>query len=518
MASLTHVCMWSGKGWTHITAAEAARIHPRGTVSAHSGLFMCELCGQYVLLTDTGVQIRHFRHSSSEKSKDCPERTFGSSASVSFNPGEHELPIRICHITSTSFDFEMGFIRVPNNLISAALQIEIKPILNGASSFFFSKERLNGNGITYLPIGDMPCSGYQISVSGASEGIRQFWPKSVSGIDPEGSIFDASNGRKLVTDSDVTLEKKYFLLQRKRLFWTNNSDVSIKEVCRKRINWDTWYLYEVYAKTYNETSARFFLDFHCRLTDTPVSLQTVWPLYVDSPYVIKHNQKSTVLHISGNAPTTRVFPNAAIIPYKSANATVQEIFCNSRQQLISSGRTKALQYTYFWQEPLGKKAEKPIVTVTDIHGVQSELGINDNLPKDNILRISAPYDGLIKIRSENNVVEKRKLQAGITAEITVTWGQSFEVYVGLDQVWKASFVRKQKTAKLDESIILQHLRSLSGEKIQVSHTIGAMAAALADYPEIRKWLLQCIRNGYMSRNAYMELKAWIVTSTPPGKK
>lgn len=62
MASLTHVCMWSDNGWKRITAEQAARLHPGGTVSAHSGLFMCELCGQYVGLTKGGEKTRHFRH------------------------------------------------------------------------------------------------------------------------------------------------------------------------------------------------------------------------------------------------------------------------------------------------------------------------------------------------------------------------------------------------------------------------------------------------------------------------
>lgn len=38
MASLTHVCMWSDHGWKRITAEQAARLHPGGTVSARSGL------------------------------------------------------------------------------------------------------------------------------------------------------------------------------------------------------------------------------------------------------------------------------------------------------------------------------------------------------------------------------------------------------------------------------------------------------------------------------------------------
>lgn len=43
--------MWSEHGWKKITAYERARLHPGGMVSAASGLFMCELCDQYIILT-----------------------------------------------------------------------------------------------------------------------------------------------------------------------------------------------------------------------------------------------------------------------------------------------------------------------------------------------------------------------------------------------------------------------------------------------------------------------------------
>ena len=98
MASLTHVCMWSDNGWKRITAEQAARLHPGVTVSAHSGLFMCELCGQYVILTDGDIRIRYFKHSAYEKSKDCPERTFGAGYSISYGSQEHDLPIRITSV------------------------------------------------------------------------------------------------------------------------------------------------------------------------------------------------------------------------------------------------------------------------------------------------------------------------------------------------------------------------------------------------------------------------------------
>lgn len=143
MASLTHVCMWSDNGWKRITAEQAARLHPGGTVSAHSGLFMCELCGQYVILTDGDIRIRYFKHSAYEKSKDCPERTFGAGYSISYGSQEHDLPIRITSVSSSSFSFEVGLIRAPISSLGKDFCIEIKPKGAFDIPYVYTKERLN---------------------------------------------------------------------------------------------------------------------------------------------------------------------------------------------------------------------------------------------------------------------------------------------------------------------------------------------------------------------------------------
>ena len=114
---LTHVCMWSGHGWKRITASEAVRMRPGGTVSARSGLFMCDLCGQYVTLTSGDIIDPYFRHSSDEKSKDCPERTFGAASTNDFKADVHNLPIRIRIINSQSFEIEIGFIDIPSSIL-----------------------------------------------------------------------------------------------------------------------------------------------------------------------------------------------------------------------------------------------------------------------------------------------------------------------------------------------------------------------------------------------------------------
>ncbi len=511
MASLTHVCMWKEKGWVKVTAEEAARLHPGGTVSAHSGLFMCELCGQYVLLTDGGARVRHFRHSSSEKSKNCPERTFGVRIQDGYSPEEHELPIRITDINDHGFSLEMGFVQIPQTLLTSKLQITIKANSHTSQKFTYARERLNDSGITYLAIGNVPSECYTIELTGTSDAVHHFWPSSVAGIDPEGTVFDAATGKKLVYDADVVVGKKYYLLQKCQLKDSYAAHVTYTKVSRQVVLWEHWYIYEVVANDYDKVSAEFFLDYHCRLTERPISIQPVWPVYVESPYVIKHNQKRIVMHLTGDAPTMRVFPYAAVEKYPCMTGSVIEINCNNRQQLISAGRTKALQYTYFWKEPLNQVTDKPVATITDLYDGPVESGEQHKLPDRKILRIIIPYDGQLTIRRDEVLVEKRKLNANVPIEVdNIVWNTELVLRVGLDVIWRAWFCKERKLqCSVDEARVLRRLTSYAGTQISVPHTIGGLAARFSDYPLLRKWIYKCIRSEYMSMRAYHELQCLV---------
>ena len=446
--ALTHVCIWSGTGWKHISAYEAARQHPGGTVSAHSGLFMCELCGQYVLLTDGDIQVRHFRHSSSEKSKDCPERTAGTSFFPSYRKNEHELPIRISVIQPKRINFELGLIRVPEGLLKPASKIEIQPAEQPDTPFVYLGERIAPDQITYVGIGSVPYRQYQITITDAERSIYKYWPQNVTGINPEGSIFETDTGKKLPYDADVKVGDEYYLLIA-GFAKPGGKHISVQEVSSFRCGWRNWRLYRICADDYDEYSARFFLEYHCRLTKYPSSLVPIWPVYVEDPYVMKHSREKTFMLVNGNAEMT-VFPYSAVRQHYEA-ATVMEVAANNRQQLISivrSGIYRVLGYTYFWQEPLDSRNPLPTVTAMNIDGIPLTVGTHSKLPKHCEIVLQSAYDGTVLVRQEEKVIEKRTVEAGETVSISdLTYGMEINVLIGLDLCWSCSFTREKHENK-----------------------------------------------------------------------
>lgn len=509
MASLTHVCMWSDNGWKRITAEQAARLHLGGTVSAHSGLFMCELCGQYVILTDGDIRRRYFKHSAYEKSKDCPERTYGASYSISYASQEHDLPIRMTSVSSSSFRFEIGLIRAPISSLNKDFRIEIKPKGVSDVCYVFIKERLNYDSITYLPIGERPFEKYALSFQNGSDKLREFWPAEIKGIDPDGTLFEKASGQKLSYDADVEIGKEYYLLKRGYIYRKSCSSMQIQEIMKKRIGGETWILYVVSASAFNEDVARFYLDFHCRLTDHPVSLQPVWPLFVEGNYIVKHNQNSMYMLVEGNVAAFKTFPSVKVrqLNYNSAQPKLYEVFCSGRQQLISAGRTQALQYTYFWKEPLDQVGLRPEVSVTDLAGAEVNPGETDTLPYNKTLRFKSTFDGELIISNNNHVVDKRKINTDKYIELDgLSYGLSVQAVIGLDVIWRIDFKKQQPIVIKDGIEILKRITNVSGVTIPAPHSLRNMLAGMNHYPQICQWIRKCIKNGTINEQSYRRLQ------------
>ena len=470
---------------------------------------MCELCGQYVILTDGDIRIRYFKHSAYEKSKDCPERTFGAGYSITYSAQEHELPIFITGISSSSFRFELGLIRAPISLLNEKFRIEIKPKGRYDTAYVFTKERLNNDNITYLPIGEKPFEKYTLTFQNGTDKLREFWPVEIKGMDPEGTLFEKASGKKLTYDADVEIGKEYYLLKRGYIYKSSRSSIQIQEIMRKQFGWETWTLYMVSAPEFNEDAARFYLNFHCRLTDQPVALQPVWPLFVEGSYVIKHNQNNMYMFIEGNVASVRTFPATTVyqLSYNPSPSKVYEVSCSGRQQLISVGRTRALQYTYFWKESLNQEGLCPEVSVTDIAGAKVIPGETENIPNNKVLRFMSTFDGKLIVSYNDRVVDMRKISANRYIELNeITYGLNIQVIIGLDVVWQISFKRQTPVAVDDEIEILKQITDVSGALIPVPHSLRNILAGMKQYPQICHWIQKCIRSDSINEQSYRRLQ------------
>lgn len=520
MASLTHVCMWSEKdGWISITAEDAAVLHPYGTVSAHSGLFMCELCGQYVTLTHGSVRIPYFKHSAYEESKDCPERISRESLSASYNPQEHNLPIRITNISNESFEFELGFTPAPLDSFSNNLRIHITPSTPYSERYTFNKERFDGDRVTYLSIGERPSEKYNLDFENGSDELHTFWPAEVEGINPKGTLFEKSSGKKLTYDADVEVKKEYYLLIKQQhlssLSRNSHQTIVINELLKKQFETGTkffkeaWFLYEICALEFNEEAAKFFLNFHYRLTEQKIYLQPVWPLFTEDDYIIKHDKASMTVLVKGNISSLKTFPSTKIPEPNllDSQTRIYEVPCSGRQELISVGRTKVLEYTYFWKEPLNQVQSCPTLSVSDLDGNEVPPGDSNTLPYKKSLYFNSKFDGKLILLENNQLISKERLVAGETFTLSnVFYGLQIQVTIGLDLIWQLN-CKKHQSPPLNNEISMMHkIHHNPGPLIPAPHSLRNILLGMEGYPQISQWIRNCIHKGYIPKRSYRKLQ------------
>ena len=276
---LKHVCKWTEHGWQPTTPeAEILNSHGAG-ISSKSCLLLCSLCGQYALLAAGTKNRPHFRHSKSEEVKLCQERSKQNNGQLNYDPHKRDLPLRIRVVTKNSFRLELGFIRAPIHNLNHDFYVKIHGHGCGNQVVKYNKERFNLERITYLDVGCLPYNSFSIELSHNHGTLRHYWPETVSGVHSYGALFDKASGLMLPYDADVTINTSYYLLKPKSVSFRTFGCIEIKggSTCC-----NDWVLYEVSALSFEHNAAKFFLQFHCRLTDSPVSFQPLWPLYVEA--------------------------------------------------------------------------------------------------------------------------------------------------------------------------------------------------------------------------------------------
>lgn len=505
---LQHVCRWTEHGWQPTTPeAEILNSHGAG-ISSKSCLLLCSLCGQYALLA-AGPKIRpHFKHSKSEEIKVCQERARRNNGQLNYDPHKRDLPLRIRDVTKNSFRLELGFIRAPIDKFNHDFFVKIHGKGCGNHVVIYNKERFNHGRITYLDVGHLPYSSFSIEFSQDNKVLRQYWPQTVSGVHSYGALFDKETGLMLPYDADVTINKSYYLLKPQSASFRTFGCIDIKDVSTCC---NDWVLYEVSALSFDHEAAKFFLQFHCRLTNSPVSFQPLWPLYVEGAFCNKHNSDSLYALVSGHVTAVHSLPIKAAQPLYEvpSGQKVYKINCSDRQMLVTAGRVSILSSTYLWREKLVKDTVKPDALVTDGNNNELKTGQDISLLTETSLHIKINFDGCVVISRDGAIYSKQTLKADVVNIVHgISYNCSIKILVGFDTIWYADLVYKGKPKQvgLIESDLLRRLNSTRTNLIPTPHAMRNIQAKLKHYPKIQAWIRQRIKCGTMNEHAYRLLQ------------
>ena len=522
MAKLEHVSIWKDKGWVPITAEQAKKLHPGGTVSACSGLFLCDLCEQYVTFTDGPIRDRYFRHAKDNiYSQQCPDYTRGTGANsvAPFKPEEYYLPIRLVFKRDKNviidYHLEIGLPPLNQNELKNGTSFKIK-INDGRtceldtpaglmcqyqSNYEYLSWRLHENGWNYLSVGSIPAKKYRLHITPENHPVTQIWPREFEGI-VDSAIFGSSSCKKVPYHASIRTNTEYYLLTRKKMYFPYQ--VEMIHCVQK----NEWHIYRFKITKTDKCVVKKFLELGYRLDDSAVLLQVVWPVYVKSPHVILHKQGDIWFYKHGTA-RIKTFPDIdknRVCEHCSQLSEIVRYWPKDRNQLIAAGRLNVLKYLYLWEDDLSMQVTLPSVVVQTHDGEPFANGNHEELPEKQMICIRMDVDGFAEVYRENVLVNKYPCNADkITTDIRVQLGDRVEVYAGLDLIWTCSFVKPNYQRVSDEELY-KRLIFCRGNEIECSHSMWALVEQLGDCPKVRMWLRQRIHIGKISMKAIDVIK------------
>ena len=306
-------------------------------------------------------------------------------------------------------------------------------------------------------------------------------------------------------DADVIANKEYYLLIRNQDLETLYDSMEISKICDLDYEWA---LYSVCALSFNEYAAKFFLEYGYVLTDTPARVIPLWPAYTESPYIINHNKETMYFFVQGNSVISKVFPSTNLFGFKCGEkAKVLQLDCNSRQQLLASGRDATmLRSTYLWKVGFAASQTQPELTIKDVSGALLDKDEYNCLPKDKIVQIKAEYDYKVVISVGEDIKNTLWGKANSTLEIdknNLRLGETITVYIGNDCIRRIAFVRQASVkSSADDKQLIAMLNCVDGKTIVVPNELRNIAGRLEISSELRHWVIAAIRRGYIKQKAY----------------
>ena len=515
---LTHVYYWEPEiGYRPISVEEADKLYSHGeTVSVDkTSRFVCGLCAQHVGLSKKrkGTGTRHFYHSRGEQNKECEDRA-QAYARVTIGYSYHPMPMRI-KVHRDSYLLELGFFRAPSSNVGGPSCQTIRITGENSQEFVHSFERVSSEGITYLNIGNIPCSVYHLAYEHPSPNLERYWPSTTSGVNPKGSFFEESSGKMLHAGGKAYPFRKYFLLQKYSLTLVPPG-ISYRKIAETKAGtFTTWHLYEINVLDFNASVARFFLERSIFLTEKPVQFYPVWPPYIEDPYFLYHSGSTMYFYLHGRDAELNLYPSVISPRYiELDNGRLYKLFSSSKEQLLSLGPFGSIEFSYLMKKDLSMEAALPQIQIKSIDGKLMEHDVLNQLPKENQITVQAPFDGKIVVLRNGHIQEIRHIIA--MQELTVdgiSYGLEIQIFQNCDLVCSICFQKLQQSIDYAEQdrMLLDVLRNCRGSMVSVPHSIGSSTKLLARLPLSRQWVYQAIRCGKMPMDAKKILMSYQYT-------
>jgi hypothetical protein len=504
--ALNHVCKWTEHGWVRTDAMGFAE-EAKGPVPASSHMLMCEICGQYVTLAYGSKREPYFKHTKNEN-KDCPDRTqYLTLDALEAMKRKFFLPLKIEIQSNTYANFYLG---IPSGCLNQDCEDGEIVIKHDGKVLHRSIERLDFGKMSYLSLGGFPSKIYELSDVGSI--LKENCPRQVEGISEEGALFeklDEKTGKKLPPDADVVINQPYLLVCKKgKSFFYKFHYLDVHQICEIKDGWQRRFVYEIKATLFSKENAEFFQDLHTRLTDVPVQLYPVWPVYVERPYQILSREPTIFFYLTGRFVEFRIYPPSILqkISSSESGASCYKIRYQDRQYMAFASRTNALQFTFFNTTDVEfANHAKTKVTVLDDNGQKIEQGEQTELPIHNQINVLMAFNGYAELSGSDGVLkEKISIKADEKLQIKdLHSGCRLKIYCGQDCVWQIFYKKKnQETNRSSlDSEILHQIMSYNDDLIPVPRALGAMILKFKDNKKLTRWFARQIHKGKISRRA-----------------
>ena len=487
---LTNVWTRDAHGeWVRTDAEKTDRNH-RYTVSADSHMFRCYSCFQYVtFVKGSEYRVSHFRHSSSETSKDCEDRSqiynSGYASSLQTNAPD---PLRML-LDGNRIVLEIGFLPASTTELNKAVDANATISIHGSTGkpdvYRVDYSRFAPHTMCWLNLPLSWAAKYSVVVK-PSGCTPRLWSIQRTALSKTGDLFDCKTGRRIPEKSDVMVGKEYYFLCSRWTYLAPRRSVQMRKI---EIHNDGWSLYQICARSYTDEAADFFFDLHLRLTTAPADIDILWPPVVEDDDMIDTNQKNLVFLVSGESDF-EAFPTYG--SFVTSNIEIAEheriiyIKNTGALQMVSASRyNQKLRSLYVRPLEAAPEMLPPNIQILDEDRKPITEGELVKLPKNGTLVLNSEVDAYVDVSDQYGLCYRKSLVSGTETRITdLKYGMTLTIRQGLDIIRTISIKQTQRSkGRLDESVkwsgkMVQFPRRYAGILNQIDHSSPLYAKVL----------------------------------------